>query len=503
MRGAGRACAFFVSVALLGMLSERAFAGDDDDAAEPKAAFSLGSDGDAGAAAGPVQGPIPSGDAPPIATIRAHAYTLAECLALADRNFPNLWAARSRLSLAHAQLDEAKWLPFWQWTASSNLTVLGPIGGTPIYTATGQTARNISSLGNGIQPWWTVDVSGVVPLYTFGKISAAKGAAEANVRLNEWDLEHWRQQARMDVRRAYFGAMAARDGRYILKDVQSKLDDAIHGVAEKLDKGKGGAEEVDKLRLEYYKDTINARSGEPDKGERFAMAALRFYTGIQTAFDIPDEPLKRPDIPFAPLVRYLAAARIFRPEVNMSRAGVRAREAQVDLARANLLPDFGLGLGASYAIAPNADPQYNNIWASDPFNHFVSWAALGVRWGLDFMPKVARIHQAESQLEEARATERFALGGVAVEVENLYGVAVEADNRERAWDSAEHKAKQWIVTVQDQIDLGTKQEKDLVEPLRAYIDARVSHVTALLDLNVSLSDLARATGWDAAAPTGA
>jgi len=53
MRGAGRACAFFVSVALLGMLSERAFAGDDDDAAEPKAAFSLGSDGDAGAAAGP------------------------------------------------------------------------------------------------------------------------------------------------------------------------------------------------------------------------------------------------------------------------------------------------------------------------------------------------------------------------------------------------------------------------------------------------------------------
>jgi hypothetical protein len=56
--------------------------------------------------------------------------------------------------------------------------------------------------------------------------------------------------------------------------------------------------------------------------------------------------------------------------------------------------------------------------------------------------------------------------------------------------------------VQDAIDLGSKQEKDLVEPLRAYVDARVNHVTALLDLNVSLSDLARVSGWDGAAPTG-
>jgi outer membrane protein, multidrug efflux system len=488
---AGRACAFILSITALGVVSERALAGDpfslDDD--KPKT--------DAGA-----RGPIAAQEPSPVATIHAHAYTLAECLALADRNFPSLWAARSRLSLAHAQLDEAKWVPFWQWTASSNLTILGRIEGTPVYTGTGQEARNLNALTSNIQPWWTVDINGVFPVYTFGKITAARETAEANVRLNEWDLERWRQQSRMDVRKAFFGAMAARDGRYILKDVMERLDDAIHGIDQKLRAGKGGAEEVDRIRLEFYRDTVAAHSGEPDKGERFAMAALRFYTGVQTAFDIPDEPLKRPDVPFAPLLRYLAAARIFRPEVNMSRAGIQARRAQVDTARANLFPDIGIGFVASYAIAPAADPQYTNVWANDPFNHFYAGGGLGVRWGLDFLPKVARIHEAESQLEEARATERLALGGIAVEVENAYGTAVEADNREHAWDLAEHKAKQWIVTLQNQIDLGTKQEKDLVEPLRAYIDARVNHVTALLDLNVSLSDLARASGWDAAAPTG-
>jgi outer membrane protein TolC len=489
-----RAWLLLTSIALIGVVQHRAHAGDnsvslnlDDDAKAPA---------DAGA-----PDPLGVNRAPPVATMRAHAYTLAECLALADRNFPNLWAARARLAYAHAQLDEAKWIPFWNWSVSSNLAVLGPIGGTTTYTATGQTAKNIT-FTNGLQPWWSVDLNGTLPLYTFGKITAGRQAAEANVRLNEWDLEHWRQQTRMDVRRAYFGAMLARDARYLLNEVMDKIDSQLRSTSDKLASGKGGVEEVDRIQLEYYKDTIQARATEPEKGERYAIAVLRFYTGVQTAFDIPDEPLKRPDVPFAPLVRYLAAARIFRPEVNMARAGISARQAQVDLARANLFPDIGAGFGASYSIAPSATPQYGNIWAYDPFNHFYAGAGLGLRWTLDFLPKSARISEAESQLEEARSLQRLALGGIAVEVENAYAVAADAENRERSWDAAEHKAKQWIAVLQDQIDLGTKSERDMLFPLRNYVDARVNHEQALMDLNVALSDLARASGWDSSAPSG-
>src|SRR5438552_2217823 len=79
---------------------------DDDDSAKP----------DAGAADGGGFGTY----SPPVQTIKGHAYTLKECLALADRNFPNLWAARARLAFVHAQLDEAKWTPFSQWSLSSN-----------------------------------------------------------------------------------------------------------------------------------------------------------------------------------------------------------------------------------------------------------------------------------------------------------------------------------------------------------------------------------------------
>src|SRR4051812_47538390 len=51
----------------------------------------------------------------PIATIKPHAYTLAECLSLTERNHPQLWASKARLAYVHAQLDEAKFTPYSYW----------------------------------------------------------------------------------------------------------------------------------------------------------------------------------------------------------------------------------------------------------------------------------------------------------------------------------------------------------------------------------------------------
>jgi outer membrane protein TolC len=436
----------------------------------------------------------------PIATIRPHAYTLEEVLALTDRNHPLLWAARARLAAVHAQLDEAKYTPYSYWSANATTGVLPTIGGTPFYNAVPR-SRLSEGFGQDFQPFLSFGVRGTVPIYTFGKIDSIQRAAEAQVRYNQWDLEKNRLQVRADARRAYFGLMLARDALYIADDVLSQLNKGIQNVTSKIEANDTSVEEADRLRLEIYRDELLARVAEARKGESFAIAALRFLTGVQTAFDIPDEPLKRPEAPIGPVVRYLTAARLFRPDVNLARSGVAARRAQVDFARAQLYPNIGMGLGFSYAVAPSATKQ-NTAWIGDPFNGFGAAVAFGVEWGLDLLPKNARVNSAESQLEEARAMERYALGGVAVEVENFYAGALEASAREQNWDRAEHRAKRWISSVQDAVDLGTKDERYIVEPLRAYVFARANHVQALMDLNVALSELARVTGWEAAAPPG-
>lgn len=436
----------------------------------------------------------------PKPTIRPHSFTLAECLALAERNHPSLWAARARLAFVHAQLDEAKWTPWFQWNASSAFGIAPQISGTPFYGATPIFAKSITSL-QGIQPFLQFDINGVLPLWTFGKISSIREAGEANVRVNEWDLEKFRQQTRLDVRRAYFGLQLARDAKYVVDDAITRLDKAIEGVAGRRAKTNDkSANEIDRLRLETFREEVVARSGEPAKGETFAMAALRFFTGLQTAFDIPDEPLRRPDRPLVAMTQYLSSARLFRPEISMARAGIAARKAMVDYNRAKFFPDLGLGLGATYSVSPSATPQVG-AWTGDPWNKFGYYFGFGLRWNLDLLPNAARVAQAESQLEETRALERLAIGGAMVEVENAYGTAVEAKLREEAWDRAEHKSKQWISTVQDMIDLGTREESALLEPLRAYGNARFAHLLALMDLNNAMSSLAQASGWDSAAPT--
>ena len=440
----------------------------------------------------------PSAIAP--ATIRAHAYSLTECLALADRNFPNLWAARARLAYAHAQLDEATWTPWSQWSAQSTFGVAPTLLGTVIYPQSTLQSRNIVSL-DSLKPFFGYGISGVVPLYTFGKIETAREAAEANVRVSEWDMEKWRETMRMDVRRAYYGLQLARDAKEIFSDAKDRLDKGIQGIKDKLAKGDANVTDIDRLRLEAYEQEVISQSLQAPKGEVYALAALRFITGVQAGFDVPDEPLKRPDRPLVSIVQYLEAARVLRPDVNMARAGIVARRAQVEYNRAKLFPDLGLGLGADFLSTPSALSQ-QNVWASDNWNHFYYYFGFGLRWSLDLLPQTARIREAESQLEETRALERLALGNAMLEVEKAYADAVEAKGREEAWDRAEHVAKQWISTVQDHIDLGTVDERSLLEPLRAYANARGQHLYALMDYNVSLSSLALASGWDSAAPTG-
>ncbi len=433
-------------------------------------------------------------------TIRGRTYSLLECLALADRNHPNLWSMRAKLAFVHAQLDEAKWTPFSQFSAQGGGGVLSPVGGTAYYNNTPRLDR-LSQLSGAVAPAFQISFNGTIPVYTFGKIDAVRRAAEANIRVTEWDAERVRTQVRSDVRKAYFGLQLARDAQYLIDEVQEKLDKYIDTLRKKLDKGDKSVDEVDRIRMENYRDEVVLRRAQANKGEVFAISALRFFTGVQTNFEVPDEPLKRPDVTVGPVVQYLSAARLLRPEVNMARAGVDARKAMVDYQRARLFPDFGINLSANYNVAPSAVRQ-TAAWIGDGYNGFGYGFAFGFRWNLDLLPQSARIGQAEAQLEETRSQLRYALGGLAVEVENQYGTVIEAKTREESWARIEHRAKGWLSLTQDRIDLGTNDERAIIEPTQAYLNARAQHTLALMDLNVALAELARVSGWDAASPTG-
>lgn len=423
----------------------------------------------------------------------AAVHDLPRVLALADQNHPNILSARARLSQVRAQLDEAHYAPFSQFKLTGGVTLAPTVRGNSVYSPNTDVSLT-SSLGVA----WRVGVDGVLPLWTFGKITNLWKAAEANVRVNTAGLEKERDAVRLDVRKAYFGLQLARDARALLMDVRGAIRKAVDRLQGEVDNEEG--DPIELLKLQTFSAELDVREAEVAKFITLALAGLRFYTGVPE-LDIPDAPLKPPGHRLGHLSRYLSAARLYRPELAQARAGLEARKAQVRLSRAQLFPDIGLGLSAGLSAAPEVADQINPF-VSDSGNYFHYGAALVVQWKLDFLPQSARVRYAEAQLDEMVATQRLALGGVATEVETTYAEVVEAQKRVDAYTKAAKYAKRWLVMVQQGIDVGTLADKDLIDPAKAYATNRYNQLNATMELDLAMSRLARVTGWDVIAPDG-
>jgi outer membrane protein TolC len=418
---------------------------------------------------------------------------LPRILAMAERNHPNIAASRARLLQARAQLDEARFTPYTQFKLTGGVSLAPTVRGNSVFSP-----NTDVSLTSSLAVGWRAGIEGIVPLWTFGKITNLWDAASAYVHVQEADLEKERDAVRADVRKAFFGLQLARDGKLLLKDVRSQIEKGVDSLQKQVDKGSG--DPIDLLRLQTYAAELDVRESEAERYENVALAGLRFYTGVPD-LDIPDVPIRPPKHELGHVTRYLSAAGVYRPEVAMARHGIAARTAQVHLARAQFFPDVGLGLGVGAAAAPAIADQ-TNIFVNDQANFFHYSVALVFQWKLDFPAQYARVKYAEAQLEEVRAQQRFALGGVGAEVEVAYAEVVDWKKRTAAYTRAVKTAKKWLVMVEEGIDVGTLEEKELLEPAKAYATNKFNQMNAVMELDLAMSRLAKATGWDAIAPDG-
>ncbi|MBK7586769.1 MAG: TolC family protein [Myxococcales bacterium] len=428
----------------------------------------------------------------PQAKARVSVYTLRRCLELAELNYPKVGEARARLRQKEAQLSQAYTAPFSEWTLTGGVGPAPTVRGTSVYSPNTDVA-----LTSNMALAWQMGIDGVVPLWTFGKITNLWDAADAQIKVGVHEVKKEKNDVKLSVRRAFYGVQLARDSLSLVRDAARQIDKHMGRLEARVATGDG--DDIELLKVKMYRAELEARESEAEKQERIALAGLRFLTGVKGGLDIPDRPLVRVPHTLAPLGRYLDAARLFRPEVNMARAGVLARQAQVRLEQSRYFPDLGLALSARYARAPEVTNQ-TNPYVSDSANRFLYGAALALKWKLDFLPQSARVAQARAQLEEIRATERYALGGVGTEVEQAFAEAADAGKRVDAYTRAQGYARQWLIKVQQGIDVGTFDDEDIVAPAKEYALKRFSQLSAVYEYNIAIAKLSQATGWDSIAP---
>src|SRR5690606_9781763 len=91
---------------------------------------------------------------------------LARRIALAARAHPDLMVARAKLAQVRAQLNQARFAPFSQFKATGGVALAPTIRGGPVFSP-----NTDVSLTSNLGVAWRANINGVLPLWTFGKIT--------------------------------------------------------------------------------------------------------------------------------------------------------------------------------------------------------------------------------------------------------------------------------------------------------------------------------------------
>ena len=113
-----------------------------------------------------------------------------------------------------------------------------------------QTTRRCHDFDDGLSVWGGLTFSIVKPLATFGRLENYQEAAQNNILIKQQDVTLQRDQVALQVVKAYYGYLTARDSRLLLEDTRKRLMAAHELITGWLEDGSGNASQSDKYALE-------------------------------------------------------------------------------------------------------------------------------------------------------------------------------------------------------------------------------------------------------------
>ena len=440
----------------------------------------------------------------------ARRYTLSELIARVNATYPGVIAAHENVESADAQLSQATrlWWPTGSLTfgitGSPEVRCIDPVTGKP-WTQGGDSTRALSNCirtdvvdlrsGEQVLPYhgvaFNLGINLIQPLYTFGKIEAARSAAKAGLDVARAQVDKDRADVTFNVTRAYWLLKWARAAEATLDDGMQRLRDWIKKINDEIDKGKTTYTENDLVRLKLALDTAELTGLDVAKAKDLGLSGLRMLTDDPDA-DIDDNELDIADLGSEPLSFFEDAASTHRVEARMLSAGTQAMHANKNLQLANLLPDLGLAFSFTYAYAQSVDdPQ--NAFMNHP-NALGAGLSLVLRYNLDVAERLATRSRAAADERAFIARRKQALGGIYIEIENAWLDARAARRRAELLGHSEKVARGWYNAVDQNLQVGVAESRDLVDAARSYFELRMQHLKSIMDLNMAMATLKQTAG---------
>jgi outer membrane protein TolC len=349
-------------------------------------------------------------------------------------------------------------------------------------------------LNDGLSLWGGLTFSIIKPLATFGRLENYQEAAQQNIYIKQQDVTLQRDETALQVVKAYYGYLTARDSRLLLEDTRQRLTSALDLVEGWLDDGSGKASQSDKFALQSGIGLIDKFLAEASALEQIAMAGLKLLTGREEeSIELSDSRLQPVALPEESLDDWIELARANRVEFKQVAAGLTARRALVEATRAEEKPIVFAGVAGSLAYAPGRD-SLDNPYINDPFNHAAMSPVLGMRWQWDQGAQPARVAQAQADLDALVYKASFARMGIPFQVQEQFFTMQSKHKAIAAMRESSKAARRWMIAAYSDFEAGLQEADKVITALQAYVLAYAQYLSAVNDFNNGVSKLRSVSG---------
>jgi outer membrane protein TolC len=416
----------------------------------------------------------------------SRVYDLAACVIRASEVYPEVMAAQAQLEGARAQksqADAARFLP------SFDLTFL--MGPSP--EARGNALAGDSDIGS-LSLFTRTEARLIQPLYTFGKLGAARDAAASGVDARQAGVDGALADLEQKVALAYYGVLLMDELWSLAMEANQEVDRAHDTVEEKLDEDTGDYTYSDLYRIERFQYDVQENVNKVRKERALVRAALRMFLNLPASDELvlADRGLRQVDVTVGSLEDYVGQIGN-RSDLRQLEAGIRASEAKVRVERSDFYPQLFLGGGLTFAHAPNRDDQ-KSPFASDSFNTFYAGGVVGFKQSLAFGQTSAKVKKARMDHRRLTYLGRVARSGAALDVRRRYLSLQEAGANVEAATKAVRSTKLWFLSARDGFNAGLEEAGELIDAVKEYGVIRAKYYRDVFTYNTTWATLMKTTG---------
>lgn len=324
--------------------------------------------------------------------------------------------------------------------------------------------------------------------YSGGRVEALARAARAEADASRADLAASRTDVQLDVARAYWGLVTARDAVRVveqaLERVRAYLQDARARLAS------GFVPPSDVLSAEAQESLQRALLVEAQNAARVVSLQLARLLGVPSGTDIePVEPLETAAPAIADVAALVDEARTARQDRRALEVRLSAQGERRDAAAAGARPSIVVSSGVDYArpnprIFPRA-AEWNDSWD----------IGVAATWTL-FDGGRVRAEVAAADANARALRERLADIDTAIDVEVRQRV-LEVDSwRARATAAADavRSATEARRVLQNRYDAGVATSTEVLDAQVLLLQAELDRVRALASVRLAQAALDRALG---------